>query len=157
MPDSDEAVTVVEKQTYYAVACAILLSIALILSAAAIAIERRCAHDFSRSGSLLVIISLALVAYQFLYETAAEKRREAIVQWLENQKQMDLRFTLDLNEIDPEKRAAHLIHSLIWRSRLTIVITSVGIGSVGEIIHGFGDLLIEFAAGALLTCHHPAT
>lgn len=139
----------IEKQTYFAIALALFLSIALIVTASIVAVGRQEPHDFGRSGSLLVIVSLGLVAYQFLYETSAERRRETIIRWLQLRNETSFQFAVD-QAGDTEQQANHLIHGLIWRSRLAIVITSVGIGVVGEIIHGFGDLLFEFTCHALM-------
>jgi hypothetical protein len=132
----------VERQTQIAVLTGITLSVLVLIFAAWLALCAGELHDFNRSGSLLVIISLALVGYQFVYETSAEHRRERLSEWLKtHEKSASIGIAAGLHKGDA------LIRALIWRSRFVVLLSSVGVGIAGELVHGFGDLALAALIG----------
>ena len=137
----------VEKKTLIFSISAMASSIGVIACGIYKALQNSDSHYFNKFGSILVVISLLLVVYQFLYEADALRREEDLrrrllaVPFYPNRPRLSL--------ILDRGRAVGSVESLIWRSRLVVLGSSVFIGIIGELVHGFGDDALDALLNAL--------
>ena len=105
-----------------------------------IAILTREPEWFSRFGTILVVLSLCLTLVQFLLESELPTH----IEQLQNEAKIRLEERGESSE-EAEVALAVLSRGLrekYERSRYRILITSLITAAIGELLHGFGDLVV---------------
>lgn len=95
-------------------------------------------HYMNRMGSLVVCVSLGVTAVQFAYERQSERR-------LEHAQTMDpiARLIHAAVGLTPEGVRRHMSQRYT-DNREWLFIYSVSFAIVGELLHGWGDLLLHY-------------
>jgi hypothetical protein len=102
-------------------------------------------HWLNRAGALLAAIAAGAILLQIKAELQIEKAREALIKQAKApQTHQDIITPLDALEARLIANRAEFRGAELARARLTVALFVIGTAVVGELLHGFGDLLMCF-------------
>jgi len=132
-----------DKRTIAACAIGAVVFVLLVATGVTAAITRTEPDLLNRVGSLVVAESLILTVWQFWYERSAEERRDAMAEKLPGRSAIPSIAALARAAVDRPSHRGSSVEAMIWRSRVVIFGSAIGFGLIGEILHGWGDIIIS--------------
>jgi hypothetical protein len=102
-------------------------------------------HWLNRSGALVAAIAAAAILLQIKSEIELEEERTQLEAKAEDARDSTASGPLNRLEIQLTLKRLEVHRNELTRQRLSIASFVIGTAMVGELLHGFGDLLICYA------------
>jgi hypothetical protein len=127
------------------VACAASIGVLVFLIAGGVTMGLRSDEPefLSRAGALVVAESLILTVWQFWYERTAERRRTVMAERMPMRPASSGWAATARVAVGESAHGEGSFETKIWRSRVCIFGTAIMLGFVGEVLHGWGDMMIS--------------
>lgn len=104
-------------------------------------------HLLNRIGAILVVASLVATFWQFSFEGKATAGTTSALRKI-RQAALSRELSLAVTEEAIAKKSAEIVR-YVEKARRGVLLNSLTVAAVGEVFHGFGDLIFEVGSNAV--------
>jgi CHASE3 domain sensor protein len=120
------------------------LAVALIVVGAIVSVATDDPHYLARFGAIVAAIGAVLVIMQIRFDIAIERDYQEFIRRIDSGDQLTGSAPIDeaANRIKNQSRAK--AHEEVKESRTSAAVIVAAITAVGELLHGWGDMIMEY-------------